>query len=180
MKRIITIMLIIVTLALVFSVSASASERVEEVVLDIVILRPLGVAATIVGTALFIASLPFSIPSRSVNDTARVLVVAPFNYTFTRPLGYVGYPSYTTIGATSQPQPKESLQSSSDKVFIYPRQGQSDQQQMIDQDACHRLAVGQTGYDPTRPPGGVSDPMRKAEYQRAMGACLDARGYTVK
>ena len=46
--------------------------------------------------------------------------------------------------------------------------------------ACHRRAVGQTGTISTLPPGGGPDPRRNVEYQRAVGACLDARGYTVK
>lgn len=71
----------------------------------------------------------------------------------------------------------------SDKLYIYPRRGQSEQQQANDRFDCHRWAAGQTGYDPTQPLGGVSEAetiQKRAEYQRAMGACLDARGYTVK
>jgi hypothetical protein len=41
--------------------------------------------------------------------------------------------------------------------------------------------VNQTGYDPVQPPAGASQMSQKrADYQRAMGACLDGRGYTVK
>ncbi|MBN1613474.1 MAG: hypothetical protein JW950_03315 [Deltaproteobacteria bacterium] len=71
----------------------------------------------------------------------------------------------------------------SDQLFIYPRQGQSEQQQADDRYECHRWALGQTGYDPTRPLGGVPEAQwaqKRADYRRAMSACLDARGYTVK
>ena len=66
-----------------------------------------------------------------------------------------------------------------DQLFIYPRLGQSEQQQATDRYECHRWAVSQTGYDPTLSPG--APPTSKyADYQRAMTACLDGRGYTVK
>ena len=64
-------------------------------------------------------------------------------------------------------------------MFIYPRQGQSEQQQAADRHECHRWAMSQTGYDPTLSPGGAS-PQKQLEYQRAMSACLDGRGHTVK
>lgn len=69
------------------------------------------------------------------------------------------------------------------QLFIYPRKGQSEQQQANDRYECHRWGVGQAGYDPTQPPGGIPQAQmtqKNADYQRAMGACLDGRGYTVK
>ena len=70
-----------------------------------------------------------------------------------------------------------------DQMFIYPRQGQSEQKQATDRYECHRWAVSQAGYDPTQPPATMpADQLsnKRADYQRAMGACLDGRGYTVK
>jgi len=69
-----------------------------------------------------------------------------------------------------------------EKMFIYPRQGQTEQQQATDKYECHRWAVSQTGFDPTQPPSGTEAQRgeKRADYQRAMGACLDGRGYTVK
>jgi hypothetical protein len=72
---------------------------------------------------------------------------------------------------------------SEERLFIYPRKGQSEKQQSDDRYECHRWAVKQTHYDPTQPPGSVPAPQssqKRADYNRAMGACLDARGYTVK
>lgn len=57
--------------------------------LDAFLLRPLGLAATVLGTATFIATLPFSLPTRSADDAAKFLVVKPVEYTFARPLGEV-------------------------------------------------------------------------------------------
>ena len=56
---------------------------------DAFLLRPLGLAATVLGTAVFIVTLPFSLPTRSADDAAEVLVVKPAKYTFARPLGEV-------------------------------------------------------------------------------------------
>jgi hypothetical protein len=70
-----------------------------------------------------------------------------------------------------------------DQLFIYPRNGQSEKQQADDRYQCHSWAVSQTGFDPTqlRTDGSASDRnYRHADYQRAMSACLDGRGYTVK
>jgi hypothetical protein len=77
----------------------------------------------------------------------------------------------------SAPSPAQTA--SADQVFIYPRQNQSPEQQASDRYACHQWAVSQTGVDPTLNPGGVS-PQKHADYQRALGACLDGRGYTVR
>jgi hypothetical protein len=66
-----------------------------------------------------------------------------------------------------------------DQLFIYPRLGQSSQQQADDRYACHQWAVSQTGYDPVQQqPGAPGE--KRADYQRALSACLDGRGYTVK
>lgn len=82
--------------------------------------------------------------------------------------------------------PKEDVSQApppADELFIYPRLGQSEKQQADDRYACHRWAVEQTGFDPTQPPSGSPEAPKKgtrADYQRAMAACLDGRGYTVK
>lgn len=70
-----------------------------------------------------------------------------------------------------------------EQMFVYPRLGQSEKQQADDRYDCHRWAVSQTGFDPIQQPGGTPEAQRaekRADYQRAMSACLDGRGYTVK
>ena len=52
--------------------------------LDLMVARPLGVATGIVGSAIFIVSLPFTIPSGGVRDAAKMLIVNPFQFSFTR------------------------------------------------------------------------------------------------
>jgi hypothetical protein len=61
----------------------------EAMLADGLLLRPGGVIATILGTAVFVVTLPFSIPTKSVEKAAQKLVVDPARYTFVRPLGQI-------------------------------------------------------------------------------------------
>lgn len=66
---------------------------------------------------------------------------------------------------------------SDEELYVYPAQGQSEQQQADDRYECHRWAVDQTQYDPT---DSDYDAQRRSEYTRAITACLTGRGYTVR
>jgi len=69
-----------------------------------------------------------------------------------------------------------------DDPIVYPKNGQTKDQQAADQFECHNWARTQTGFDPTQPGGGVqaSDIDRsRSNYNRAMSACLQGRGYQV-
>ena len=59
------------------------------ILVDAFVLRPLGLAATVLGTAAFVLTLPFSLPTRSAEKAAKALVVKPAEFTFGRPLGEV-------------------------------------------------------------------------------------------
>ncbi len=63
------------------------------------------------------------------------------------------------------------------EIYIYPNEGQSDEQRDRDRYECYLWASEQTGYDP-----GTGDPEieKAADYRRALSACLEGRGYTVK
>jgi hypothetical protein len=60
---------------------------------DLLIARPLLIAATVVGTGLFVVGLPFSALSGGVEESAQALVVEPGKAAFMRCLGCtrVGY-----------------------------------------------------------------------------------------
>lgn len=81
-------------------------------------------------------------------------------------------------------QPKVGTETGgSDEIFVYPKQGQTEEQQTTDRYECHRWAVDRTGFDPTRPAGNVAETdmtSKRVDYRRAEGACLEARGYSVK
>lgn len=78
--------------------------------------------------------------------------------------------------------PPDPVQDASNDLIIYPKNGQSKDQQAADQYECHSWAKNQTGFDPTESGGGVQsgdvDRIRN-NYNRAMSACLQGRGYQV-
>jgi hypothetical protein len=55
---------------------------------DLVLQRPFGLASTVVGIGAWIVSLPFTIFSGSTGDAGVKLIAEPAANTFTRPLGY--------------------------------------------------------------------------------------------
>jgi hypothetical protein len=77
------------------------------------------------------------------------------------------------------PPPPQS--SGGSDLVIYPKNGQSKDQQAADQFECNNWARGQSGFDPTQPNGGVPGDADRARsyYDRAMAACLTGRGYQV-
>ncbi|NMG49209.1 hypothetical protein GO613_13960 [Azoarcus communis] len=54
---------------------------------DLIVVRPLGLVATVIGTAGFILALPFTLPTGTVGETAKEWIGDPLEYTFDRPLG---------------------------------------------------------------------------------------------
>jgi hypothetical protein len=79
-----------------------------------------------------------------------------------------------------QPPPSDGAQGD---LIIYPKNGQTKEQQSADQFECNNWAKGQTGFDPTQPGGGsaaAGNPdVAHGNYERAMSACLQGRGYQV-
>ena len=65
------------------------------------------------------------------------------------------------------------------ELMVYPKSGQSQDQQITDRYECYRWAVSQLGYDPTSA-GGNTVRRDLTDYNRAQTACLVARGYSVK
>lgn len=64
---------------------------------DLLLARPGGAVATVLGTAIFVVGLPFTLINGSTEQAARTLVVQPAHYTFARPLGQ-------DIGGLGDPQ----------------------------------------------------------------------------
>lgn len=94
----------------------------------------------------------------------------------------VAPPGDAAAAANDAPQPPQPPPQS-DQMYIYPQNGQSAEQQASDKYECHKWASGQTGFDPTQPGGGVPPDQlasQRADYQRAMTACLQGRGYSAR
>jgi hypothetical protein len=68
------------------------------------------------------------------------------------------------------------------RQFVYPRAGQTANQQASDEYECHRWAVGQTGFDPSAGAVGAAGGSlnQRDDYLRARAACLEGRNYTVR
>lgn len=88
--------LAVLAIAMVTALPAMAEEQLPEerrggdMAIDMVLARPIGLLSVIGGSVLFVVSLPFTIPSGSVDAAADELVRKPINYTFRRPLGQIG------------------------------------------------------------------------------------------
>ena len=77
---------LIVCLLLLNSTAALAAETNDLMMVgDLIFARPLGIVATVIGSAVFFVALPFTIPSGSVRHTGDIMVGEPFNFTFKRP-----------------------------------------------------------------------------------------------
>jgi hypothetical protein len=80
--------------AMTLAASAQAYDQVidetpsaEAMTFDLFIVRPLGLAGTIVGTAVYIVALPINLLTFNFVDPARRLIVEPAKFTFVRDLG---------------------------------------------------------------------------------------------
>jgi ABC-type molybdate transport system permease subunit len=58
-----------------------------EMVLDAVVARPVLLVATVLGTALYVVTLPFSLAGGNAEEAGNALVVGPARSTFARCLG---------------------------------------------------------------------------------------------
>jgi len=93
-KQSMILLLIAAMIFIPFGTSALAQSKTmdnnvsaEAMTADILVVRPLGIVATVVGSAIFIVSLPFSALGGNTKTACRKLVQDPAKFTFKRPLG---------------------------------------------------------------------------------------------
>jgi hypothetical protein len=136
----------------------------------VVIAPPLGVVVPFLPG--FYSTFWFGgVPYYYANDTYYLWRPEVNGYEVTRP------PADATPSA---PPPADAASS---EPFIYPKNGQSEPQQATDRYECHRWAADQTSFDPTKPGDNsvtYQNGQGRAAYFRAMTACLEGRGYSVK
>ncbi len=94
-KRSIAFFLIATLVFVPFATTAAAADQPQDdesnagaMMFDFFIIRPLGIASVVLGSAVFIVSLPFSTLGGNVDNAAKKLVAAPFSFTFSRKLGH--------------------------------------------------------------------------------------------
>lgn len=103
---------------------------------------------------------------------------APDSVAMQPPVPYVEQPA--PVPPPPPPATGKRAASENQLVFAYPQHDQSVEQQAKDRYECNGWAVDQAGYDPGKPPPGGGTAAQTDDYRRAMSACLEARGYTVK
>lgn len=114
-----------------------------------------------------------------------VIWVGAVPYYYAAGIYYTWYPEYRAYVVSEPPPPQEVRETGigTEQLFVYPKQGQSEEQMAKDRYECHRWGSDQTGFDPTQPGGEVAEGQyanKRADYLRAMKACLEARGYSVQ
>jgi hypothetical protein len=113
------------------------------------------------------------------------LWVGTTTYYYAGGVYYAWTPSLNAYVVVDPPRDEDirETQQNVDQIFVYPKYGQGEQQQANDRYECHRWAQSETGFDPTRPGGDVAASQyagKRADYFRAMKACLEARGYSIQ
>jgi hypothetical protein len=79
--------LLVIVACLFAHVPPAAAADGGAIIADVVVARPLCLAATAIGSVFFVLALPFAAATRSIDHTADALVVTPAKATFTRQLG---------------------------------------------------------------------------------------------
>jgi hypothetical protein len=84
--------LLVVLITLVMICTSSTVFAADELLVmsDIFVVKPLGVASIVVGTAMYVVSLPIALLTRSEPETKRIFLEEPYKFTFNRPLGDTG------------------------------------------------------------------------------------------
>jgi hypothetical protein len=71
-----------------YSTQERGNIPLDATLFDLLILRPMGLAACVVGAAVSVWALPFAATTGAGAEVGDKLFTEPFEYTFTRPIGY--------------------------------------------------------------------------------------------
>lgn len=137
------------------------------------------------GLGFIVVAPPFGIVVPVLPPYYTTIWVGGVPYYYANGVYYVWRPMQQGYVVTEAPTASNVVtpQRGADQFYVYPKKGQSPDQQAKDRYECHRWAVGQTGFDPSQPASDLTDSelsTKRADYRRAIEACLDARGYSVK
>ncbi len=75
------------TSALAESATATQDNSAGGMTVDLLLVRPVGIASLVLGSAVFVAGLPFSLLGGNTGESAKKLIAEPAKFTFNRPLG---------------------------------------------------------------------------------------------
>ncbi|MEA1967646.1 MAG: hypothetical protein U9N77_05460 [Thermodesulfobacteriota bacterium] len=83
-----TLFMITAVNAAAFAQNNKTEPSYEAMAADLLMMRPLGLVSTALGTVLFFVALPFNLHSKElVKRAEKILIKEPSAYTFSRPLG---------------------------------------------------------------------------------------------
>jgi hypothetical protein len=88
---ILVVSFVLCTFTPAFASSTIEKPSAEEMLFDVLLVRPLGLMTTVVGTGFFVVSLPFSLLGGNTGDVFGELVAGPATFTFSRPVGELDY-----------------------------------------------------------------------------------------
>jgi hypothetical protein len=71
-----------------YSTQDKGNIPLDATLFDLIILRPMGLAACVVGAAASVWAFPFAATTGAGAEVGDKLFTEPFEYTFTRPIGY--------------------------------------------------------------------------------------------
>lgn len=127
---------------------------------------------------------PYGVVVSDLPTFATVLTIGAATYWYVNGTYYRNLPGGEGYEVVAPPVSATMAVPVNQKLYIYPRNGQSADTQASDEYECHRWAVTQSGFDPTANATASStapiDVSKRGDYSRAQAACLDGRGYTVK
>jgi hypothetical protein len=127
---------------------------------------------------------PYGVVVTDLPTFATVLTIGAASYWYANGIYYRGVPSGDGYEVVAPPVGGTAAAPITEKLYVYPRNGQTADRQSSDEYECHRWAVTQSGFDPTANATSSNsapvDLSKRGDYGRAQAACLDGRGYTVK
>jgi hypothetical protein len=86
-KALCGLIVLLITFGCVAPSQAFSDNSPEAIAADAFVVRPFCFVATVLGSAIFVVTLPVAAISKSTETTAKALVTGPAKATFTRPLG---------------------------------------------------------------------------------------------
>ncbi len=84
---VIAALLFIPSAALAQGMSVKENPDSGKMAFDLLLMRPFGMIATVLGSAAFVVSLPFSFMGGNIEPAYEKMIEDPASYTFNRPLG---------------------------------------------------------------------------------------------
>ena len=133
------------------------------------------------GSVYVVVNAPVGAMVTSLPPGYIAFILGDTTYYFVNDTYYVWDQTRDGFVVVAKPEGAESAmeKATQGRLYVYPNEGQSEEQQAKDRYACHLWAVSESDVDPTLEDQVFTD-KQQSDYKRAITACLEGRGYTVK